>query len=65
MAAQGSPARRRDARCRARASPGAQHVARIGEARRATGANRIMIVTIAGYLWFVNRGRRDRDVSVL
>ncbi len=25
----------------------------------------VMIVTIAGYLWFVNRGRRDRDVSVL
>jgi ABC-type spermidine/putrescine transport system permease subunit I len=25
----------------------------------------IMIVTIAGYLWFVNRGRRTREVSVL
>ena len=25
----------------------------------------VMIVTIAGYLSFVNRGRRDRDVSVL
>jgi len=25
----------------------------------------VMIVTIAGYLWFVNRGRQDRDVSVL
>ena len=25
----------------------------------------VMIVTIAGYLWFVNRGRGDRDVSVL
>ena len=25
----------------------------------------VMIVTIAGYLWFVNRGRRTRDVSVL
>ena len=25
----------------------------------------IMIVTIAGYLWFVNRGRNSREVSVL
>ncbi len=25
----------------------------------------VMIVTIAGYLWFVNRGRETRDVSVL
>ena len=25
----------------------------------------IMIVTIAGYLWFVNRGRQTREVSVL
>ena len=25
----------------------------------------IMIVTIAGYLWFVNRGRKSREVSVL
>jgi spermidine/putrescine transport system permease protein len=25
----------------------------------------IMIVTIAGYLWFVNRGRQSREVSVL
>ena len=25
----------------------------------------IMIVTVAGYLWFVNRGRRTREVSVL
>jgi ABC-type spermidine/putrescine transport system permease subunit I len=25
----------------------------------------IMIVTIAGYVWFVNRGRTTRDVSVL
>ena len=25
----------------------------------------VMIVTIAAYLWFVNRGRRTRDVSVL
>ena len=25
----------------------------------------IMIVTIAGYLWFVNRGRKTREVSVL
>jgi spermidine/putrescine transport system permease protein len=25
----------------------------------------LMIVTIAGYLWFVNRGRRTREVSVL
>ena len=25
----------------------------------------IMFVTIAGYLWFVNRGRRTREVSVL
>jgi spermidine/putrescine transport system permease protein len=25
----------------------------------------IMIVTIAGYVWFVNRGRRTREVSVL
>ncbi|HEY6568815.1 MAG TPA: ABC transporter permease [Candidatus Limnocylindrales bacterium] len=25
----------------------------------------VMIVTVAGYLWFVNRGRRTRDVSVL
>jgi spermidine/putrescine transport system permease protein len=25
----------------------------------------IMVVTIAGYVWFVNRGRKTRDVSVL
>lgn len=25
----------------------------------------VMIVTIAGYLWFINRGRRTREVSVL
>ncbi len=25
----------------------------------------IMFVTIAGYLWFVNRGRKSRDVSVI
>jgi spermidine/putrescine transport system permease protein len=25
----------------------------------------IMVVTIAGYVWFVNRGRRTREVSVL
>jgi len=25
----------------------------------------MMIVTIAGYIWFVNRGRRTREVSVL
>jgi spermidine/putrescine transport system permease protein len=25
----------------------------------------IMIVTIAGYLWFINRGRKTREVSVL
>jgi spermidine/putrescine transport system permease protein len=25
----------------------------------------IMIVTVAGYVWFVNRGRKTRDVSVL
>jgi hypothetical protein len=24
-----------------------------------------MIVTIAAYLWFVNRGRKTREVSVL
>jgi hypothetical protein len=25
----------------------------------------IMFVTISAYLWFVNRGRRTREVSVL
>ena len=25
----------------------------------------IMLVTITGYLWFVNRSRHDREVSVL
>ncbi|HEY7524472.1 MAG TPA: ABC transporter permease [Candidatus Limnocylindrales bacterium] len=32
---------------------------------RAVGLILIMIVTIALYLWFVNRGRRTREVSVL
>jgi spermidine/putrescine transport system permease protein len=32
---------------------------------RAMGLILIMIVTIALYLWFVNRGRRTREVSVL
>jgi spermidine/putrescine transport system permease protein len=34
-------------------------------AARAVGLILLMIVTIAGYLWFVNRGRRTREVSVL
>jgi spermidine/putrescine transport system permease protein len=34
-------------------------------AARAVGLILVMIVTIAGYLWFVNRGRRTREVSVL
>jgi ABC-type spermidine/putrescine transport system permease subunit I len=25
----------------------------------------IMVVTLAGYVWFVNRGRKTREVSVL
>jgi len=32
---------------------------------RAVSLILIMIVTIAGYLWFVNRGRKTREVSVL
>ncbi len=32
---------------------------------RAVSLILIMIVTIAGYLWFVNRGRQTREVSVL
>ncbi|HEX5147475.1 MAG TPA: ABC transporter permease [Candidatus Limnocylindrales bacterium] len=32
---------------------------------RAVGLIVIMMVTITGYLWFVNRGRRTREVSVL
>lgn len=32
---------------------------------RAVGLILIMLVTVSGYLWFVNRGRRTREVSVL
>ncbi len=34
-------------------------------AARAVGLILIMLVTITGYLWFVNRGRRTREVSLL
>jgi spermidine/putrescine transport system permease protein len=32
---------------------------------RAVGLILIMLVTVSGYLWFVNRGRKTREVSVL
>ena len=32
---------------------------------RAVGLIVIMLVTVSGYLWFVNRGRKTREVSVL
>jgi spermidine/putrescine transport system permease protein len=32
---------------------------------RAVGLILIMLVTVTGYLWFVNRGRKTREVSVL
>jgi len=34
-------------------------------AARAVGLILIMLITITGYLWFVNRGRRSREVSLL
>ena len=34
-------------------------------AAHAVGLIMVMLVTITIYLWFMNRGRHDRDVSVL